>query len=63
MFVWNEGVGPWMVVGSALMLPVWAGLTGLVIWSVARLTRRSHNQNVAIVLARERYAREEVSRF
>jgi len=45
------------------MLPVWAGVTGLVIWNVARLTRRSNNQNVAVVLARERYAQEEVSRF
>lgn len=59
---WHEGVGPWMVVGGALMFVFWAGVIGLVVWGIAKLTRHSHNDNGALAIARERYARGEISK-
>ena len=59
---WHEGVGPWMVVGGALMFIFWAGVIGLVVWGIAKLTRHSHNDNGALAIARERYARGEISK-
>jgi putative membrane protein len=57
---WHEGAGPWMAVGGALMFLLWAGVVGLVIWGIAKLTRHSHNGNGALAIARERYARGEI---
>ena len=59
---WHEGVGPWMVVGGALMFVFWAGVIGLVIWGIAKLARHSHHANGALAIARERYARGEISK-
>ena len=62
MCYWHEGAGPWMVVGGALMFVFWAGVIGLVIWGIAKLARHSHHANGALAIARERYARGEISK-
>jgi putative membrane protein len=62
MCYWHEGVGPWMVVGGVAMFLFWAGLIALTAWGVARLIRRSHSENAALAIARERYARGEIGK-
>lgn len=62
MCYWREGVGPWIAVGGVLMFLFWAGVVGLAIWAVARLTRHSHKENGALAAARERYARGEIGK-
>ena len=51
-----------MVVGGALMFLFWAAVIGLAIWGIAKLARHSHSANGALAIARERYARGEISK-
>jgi len=62
MCYWREGVGPWVVVGGALMLLFWGAIIGLVAWGIVRLTKRSHRENGGFAIARERYARGEIGK-
>ena len=62
MCYWREGVGPWMAVGGVLMVLFWVGVVGLALWAFSRLTRRSHKENGALAVVRERYARGEISK-
>lgn len=68
MWYWNGGMGFWMVLGGILMLLFWAGVIGLIVWGVATLIRRDSPRSSgtekrdALTIARERYARGEVSK-
>lgn len=62
MCYWREGVGPWMAVGGVLMFLFWAGVVGLAVWAFSRFTKHSHEENGALAVVRERYARGELSK-
>ena len=57
----GEGMGWWMLVGSVWFVFFWA----IVIWAVVRLTSRdggSGSGQTAIEVARQRYARGEITK-
>ena len=58
----SEGGGIWMAVGWVFMVLFWAGIVGLAVWGVTRFARHSHHENGAFAIARERYARGEISK-
>ena len=64
MWYMHEGMGWWMLFGGFWMLLIWAGLTALVIWGIKNITgnREKHNTALSKDIARERYARGEISR-
>lgn len=51
-----------MVLGGAMMFIFWAGIVGLALWGIARLTRHSETSNVALEVVRKRYARGEITK-
>ena len=61
---WCEGVGRCggAGAGAILGLLLLAAVTGLGIWAIVVFNRRSHKGNGAMAIARERYARGEISR-
>jgi putative membrane protein len=66
--MWYGGMGLWMVLGMVLMLLFWVGVIGLVVWGIAAPARRHGPGTVgteegdALGIAKERYARGEISR-
>jgi putative membrane protein len=66
--MWYGGMGLWMVLGMVLMLLFWVGVIGLVVWGTAALARRygpgivGTEKGDALGIAKERYARGEISR-
>ena len=64
MWFMHEGLGWGMVFGWIWMVVLWGGFTGLIIWGVNRLTGRVNPaaKPTPIELARERYARGEITR-
>ena len=64
MWYMHEGMGWWMVFGGIWMLLFWGGLIALIVWGINRLTghSRSAQTRPALDIARERYARGEISR-
>jgi putative membrane protein len=68
MWHFGDGMGWWMLFGGAWMMLFWAAVVGLVVWLVIRLTRRSDTngrddgRRTPLEIARERYARGEISR-
>jgi len=62
MCYWGEGVGLWGPFNGVLMLLLATGVIVLGAWALSRLTRRSFRDNDAWTVARERYARGEISR-
>jgi putative membrane protein len=62
MCYWSEGAGTWAAVGGVLMVLFWAAVIGLAVWLVLRVTGRSSRGNGALSIARERYARGEISK-
>jgi putative membrane protein len=57
--------GGWgMLFGGIWMLVFWGGLIALVVWGVNRLTKRDDSkvQNTPLEIAKERYARGEVTK-
>jgi putative membrane protein len=64
--VWfmHEGAGWWMVFGGVWMLIFWGGLIALIAWGVTGLTGqgRPFMKKEPLDIARERYARGEISR-
>ncbi len=64
MWPYDAGMGWWMLLGGAWILIFWGGLIALVVWLVTRASRhngpsRRHNP---LDIAKERYARGEISR-
>lgn len=67
MWHFGDGMGWWMVFGSLWMLLFWGAIIGLVAWAIVRLTRkgdssRDTGERSALDIARERYARGEITR-
>ena len=63
MWYMHQGVGWWMVFGGIWMVLFWGGLIALIVWGISRLTGHSGAKNqYPIEVARERYARGEISR-
>ena len=64
MWYMHEGMGWWMVLGGIWMLIFWGGLIALIVWGVSRLTGHGNSgqRRSALDMARERYAKGEISR-
>ena len=64
MWHFGEGMGWWMLFGGTWMFVFWGIVIGLIVWGVARLTRRNNDRRSddSLSIARERYARGEMSR-
>jgi len=64
MWVAHEGAGWWMLFGWLWFVIFWAGIIALGIWIVRKLTERdgSERGNTALDIAKQRYARGEISR-
>ena len=68
MWHFGDGMGWWMLFGGVWMMLFWAAVIGLVVWLVIRLTRRrgpnerGNGRRTPLEIARERYARGEISR-
>jgi putative membrane protein len=54
----------WMILGSILVVLFWGGIIALIFWGVNKLTRQhgSSGEKTALDIAKERYARGEISR-
>jgi len=61
MWEMHDGMGWWMVFGGLWMILFWSILIGGIAWLISRLTGVEPGSD-AIELAKERYARGEISR-
>ena len=63
--MWHDGMGWWMVF---LMVLFWGAIVALVIWGIRRLTERDRSESGTsqkrnpLDIAKERYARGEISK-
>ena len=64
MWPYADGMGWWMIFGGIWMVIFWGGLIALIVWGIARWTRRddSGQKRNSLDIARERYARGDISR-
>ena len=68
MWYWHEGMGWWMMFGGVWMLLFWGGLIALIVWGIKKLAERRGSDTAtpekrdALDIAKERYARGEISR-
>lgn len=64
MWHMHEGAGWWMLFGWLWLAIFWGGIIALGIWIVRKLTERgvSEKGNLALDIAKQRYARGEISR-
>ncbi len=64
MWYMHEGMRWWMVLGGIWMIIFWGGLIALIVWGISRLARhgRLNGKQSPLDIARERYARGEISR-
>ena len=64
--MWNLPVGTdwWMVFGGTWMALFWGGSIALIVWGTKKLTGRDDSswKSNPLQMARERYARGEISR-
>jgi putative membrane protein len=64
----HEGMGWWMVFGSIVTILFWASVFALVVWVIARLVGHENSRAASgrksnpLDLARERYARGEITK-
>jgi putative membrane protein len=58
----HEGGGWWMVFGGIWMLIFWGGLIALAIWGIKKLSRQHNSRQKPLDIAKERYARGEISK-
>lgn len=65
MWEWS-GMGWWMVFGGIIFILFWGLVVFLIVWGVRRLSGNSGTtgpgSNTAMDIARERYARGEITR-
>ncbi len=63
MWYVHQGMGWWMVFGGIFMILFWGGLIALIVWWISRLSRRGAiGKPTPLEIARERYARGEITR-
>ena len=64
MWCFGEGTGQWSWFGGFQMLIFGGGLIALIVWGIARLIGQDtiKTKNSALDLAKERYARGEISK-
>lgn len=64
--MWWDGasMGWWMLFGGLWMLIFWGGIIFLIVWGIRKLTERSGSgaSKQALDIAKERYARGEITR-
>ena len=65
--IWDgyQGMGWWMLFGSLWMILFWGAIVALVVWGIKVLTRSetpSATRRDPLDIARERYAKGEISR-
>ena len=64
----HEGMGWWMVFGGIVTILFWAGVFALVVWVIARLVGHENSRAASgrksnpLDIARERYARGEITK-
>ncbi len=60
----SSGMGWWMGFGGLWMLIFWGGLIALIVWGIKKLTAGSSStpRRNPLDVAKERYARGEISR-
>lgn len=66
MWYAHEGMGWWMVFGGILWVMFWVGVIALVVWAIRSLvghgSKSSSQRRDALDIARERYARGEITK-
>ena len=68
MWIAHNGMGWWMVFGGILSILFWVAIIVLVIWGINKLVQRERSgkglfeSRSALDIARERYARGEITR-
>jgi len=64
MWYWQQGMGWWMLFGSIWMLLFWGILIALIVWGITKFSRRNGStpKREPMEIAKERYARGEISR-
>jgi putative membrane protein len=66
MWGWQPGMGIWMIFGAILMVIFWGGIIWLIVWGIRKVARSSNHTNngirSALDIARERYARGEITK-
>jgi putative membrane protein len=68
----GDGMGWWMLWGGLMMILFWGGIIALIVWAIQSVTRREFSQTESprtspsprtpVDIAKERYARGEISR-
>lgn len=67
MWCWSEGAGWWMISGGIFMLLFWGTVVALVVWGINKLRERGGSsigfteKHIALDIAKERYAKGEIS--
>ena len=56
------GMGWWMAFGGLWMVVFWGGLITLIVWGIAKLLRRDAPKRDPLDVAKERYAKGEISK-
>ena len=61
---WECGFGPFSWIGVVWMVLFWGAIIALIVWAVKRFTSGSdsNRKNDALDIARERYARGDISK-
>lgn len=66
MWYFDGGMGWWMVFGGIIMVLFWGMIIALVVWGTRKLMQResgsSTNKRSPIDIAKERYAKGEISK-
>jgi putative membrane protein len=68
MWFMHDGVGWWMMFGGFWMIVFWGAVIALIVWGIMKLAGRgesktqTHGRPDPLDIARERYARGEISR-
>ena len=64
MWYMHQGMGWWMVFGWVWVVVFWGGLIALIVWGIKKLTERGSStpKHDSLDIAKERYAKGEISR-
>ncbi len=64
MWYMHEGFSGWMIFGWAGMVIFWGAIIALAVWGIRKVTRKDNSSDrpTPLDIARERYAKGEISR-